>query len=226
MPVTITKEAYTIDELSDAARAKVLDQHRDWNVDHDWWDSVYDNAAEAAKHLGIDLKQNRVALRNGKVRFDPAINFSGFCHQGQGASFAGTFTLNDVDAAALKAEWPTAAELHRIADELDALRSALTALNVNASITNGHGYYSHEYTMQIDVTTYNDLDEDDFIVTALMSVYDSLHAEASIAELMRDFARWIYKSLEEEYEYLTSDEAVLENLQANEMLFDEDGDEI
>jgi hypothetical protein len=226
MPVTLTKTAYTIDELSDAARARAIDRHREWNVHDEWWDSCYECAADAAKHLGLDIMGKRVQLRNGTVRYDPAINFSGFWSQGDGASFAGSFTLNDVDAAALKADFGTNAELHAIADTLDALKSALTALEVTASITNGHGHYSHEYTMRIEVDPFDEHDDDDVIFAMLGAVYKSLDVEATITEAMRDFARWIYRMLEQEYEYLTSDEAIIESLQCNDMLFDEDGDSI
>ena len=40
---------------------------------------------------------------------------------------------------------------------------------------------------------------------------------------MRDFAQWIYDSLEKEYEYQMSDEFVTENIEANEYEFDEEG---
>jgi hypothetical protein len=229
MPVTLTKTAYTIDELSDAARAKAIDAHREWNVDHDWWDSSYECAADAAKYLGINLRTKPVKLRNGTHRYDAAINFSGFWSQGDGASFAGWFRLNDVDAAALKADFGADAELHAIADELEELKSALTALNVTASVTNGHGSYSHEYTMRIEVDPFDEPDDepDDEVIAAMLdAIYGKLDAEENIRALMRRFARWIYRMLEGEYEYLTSDEAILESLQANNMLFDEDGSSI
>ena len=50
--------------------------------------------------------------------------------------------------------------------------------------------------------------------------------EESLKQLMRDFADWIYSSLEKEYDYLTSDEAIAESLRANEIEFTEDGQTI
>jgi hypothetical protein len=35
--------------------------------------------------------------------------------------------------------------------------------------------------------------------------------------------RWIYKSLETEWDYLSSDEQIIETIQANEWEFDENG---
>jgi hypothetical protein len=48
--------------------------------------------------------------------------------------------------------------------------------------------------------------------------------ETRLIDLMRDFARWIYKSLEQEYDYRLSDEAIDESLGQYE--FDEDGEQV
>lgn len=42
-------------------------------------------------------------------------------------------------------------------------------------------------------------------------------------EALRDLARWLYRQLEREYDYLTSDEAVDEAIVANEYSFTVDG---
>lgn len=48
-------------------------------------------------------------------------------------------------------------------------------------------------------------------------------AEDIVTEALRDLARWLYRRLEREYEYLTSDEAVDESLRANDYTFTEAG---
>lgn len=52
---TIIKEyqVYKFDELSDTAKDKALNDLYDINVDHDWWESVYDDA----KQIGISIKE-------------------------------------------------------------------------------------------------------------------------------------------------------------------------
>ena len=47
--------------------------------------------------------------------------------------------------------------------------------------------------------------------------------EDALLAIMRDFADWIYSSLEAEYDYQMSDEAVDEAIIGNEYKFDEDG---
>lgn len=44
-------------------------------------------------------------------------------------------------------------------------------------------------------------------------------AEDIVIEVLRDLARWLYRQLEREYEYLTSDEAVDESMIANDYTF-------
>ena len=48
-------------------------------------------------------------------------------------------------------------------------------------------------------------------------------AENSVIEALRDLARWLYRQLEREYEYLSSDEAVDETIAANQYTFTETG---
>jgi hypothetical protein len=50
---------------------------------------------------------------------------------------------------------------------------------------------------------------------------DYVSFEERVLEACRDHADNLYKELEEEHEHLTSDEAVLETLEANDMLVDE-----
>ena len=42
-------------------------------------------------------------------------------------------------------------------------------------------------------------------------------------QIVSDFADWIYRALETEYDYLMSDECVEGDIRANEYEFDEDG---
>ncbi len=63
-------------------------------------------------------------------------------------------------------------------------------------------------SVERDSPTYQDMTED---------------AEESVAEALRDLARWLYRQLEREYEYLSSDEVVDDTIVANEYTFTEAG---
>ena len=48
-------------------------------------------------------------------------------------------------------------------------------------------------------------------------------AEDTVIEALRDLARWFYRQLEREYDYLTSDDAVDESIAVNQYTFTAQG---
>lgn len=48
-------------------------------------------------------------------------------------------------------------------------------------------------------------------------------AEDAVIDALRDFARWLYRQLEREYYYRSSDEAIDETIVANDYTFTETG---
>ncbi len=48
-------------------------------------------------------------------------------------------------------------------------------------------------------------------------------AEGVLTEAFRDLARWLYRKLEAEYEYLSSNDVVDESITANAFTFTHDG---
>jgi hypothetical protein len=100
--------------------------------------------------------------------------------------------------------------LHRIADALQAIqRRNFYQLRADAS-QRGRG--CHEYSLSIaierDSPTHQDMTAD---------------AEECVADLLRDLARWLYRQLEREYEYQTSDTVTDEAILANDYTFTVDG---
>lgn len=191
-----------------------LDQHRNINVDHEWWDSTYDDFKIICNILGVVPDKD-----------EPS--FSGFWSQGDGASWTGryrafalqpktyaTVPTYDLAPAKIREHAPQDEELHRIADELCML--ARIYYPAYARVTRCSHNYAHENTMNVDHT--EPYDEFDGSERFAGEVTDAL--EAALLELFRDLARWLYKSLEAEYDHLTGDEAVAETLEANEIVED------
>ena len=136
--------------------------------------------------------------------------YSGFSSQGDGACFTGFYSYAKDCLKAVKAYAPLDTELHSIAQRLqDVQRRHFYGLTAN--LTHGGRYY-HENSISFDVTDG-------------MHEYSNLNAdtEDTICEALRDFMRWIYSSLEREYEYETSMAAFLECAEANEYEFTENG---
>jgi hypothetical protein len=193
-----------------------IDKHRDFNVGHDWWDSTYDDFEYICEILGIELDKN-----------EPS--FSGFWSQGDGASWAGTYRATqltpwgtpdvatyDIAPAKIREHAPKDEELHSIADELCML--ARIYHPVRATVGRYNSHYVHSMTMNVSEWEYWD---DDIGFEGVDDAIAELIEETLLTQF-RALADWLYTALEEEHEYLTSDEAVIESLKANEIEEDEE----
>jgi hypothetical protein len=189
---------------------RFIDEHRHINVEYDWWDSVYDDFSQICEILGIKLDAK-----------EPS--FSGFWSQGDGASWTGRYRAQGLNykglaplytydlAPAKIREYCSDEELHRIADELCLL--ARIYRPVYAVVGRPHGSnYVHSSTMFVTEWEFYDEYED---ANTPMEITE--HVESTLQELFRDLAEWLYNTLKQEYEHLTSDEAVIESLEANEI---------
>jgi hypothetical protein len=202
MPRTVEKELWSFDELSDAAKEHAREWFRSGNLDYDWWECVYEDAESIGEILGIEFDRKR----GGK---QPTIWFSGFCSQGDGACFEGRYSYAKRAAKNIRQHAPKDTDLHRIADDLQELQwKHFYRLEAR---TAQRGHYYHSGCMAVDVS-----DKE----TGNGVNYDT---EEALRDILRSFADWIYKRLEEEYNYLQSDEQVDESIRANEYEFDEDG---
>ena len=97
-----------------------------------------------------------------------------------------------------------------------------------------HSRYSHSNSMRVSMHTNSPMDclphdpddESDLrtiMVNQLEDLFDKeFHGlEQELRDLMRGYADELYESLQEEYEYLTSDEAVIEYIKSNHILLAE-----
>lgn len=198
--ITIKKDVYTFNELDYAAKQHAI-QELSQEV---YYDSCYEDFVRMGEILGIEIDTHQVRLMNGKTRQDPSIWWSGFYSQGDGLSFDGTYRYARGAVKAMKAE-TNDAELIRIAQELQAVqRKHFYRLEAGIK-SDGHNW-----------TKVSVEDRED-------NWRDIRDAESEITELMRDFASWMYRSLKDEYEYQTSEEAIVEMCKANEWEFDKNG---
>ena len=210
MPRIIETTVYTIDELSDAAKENARIWYRQAGLHDEWYDFVYEDFEAICGIIGVTLGTTPVRLYGGGTRDKPQIHFSGFHCQGDGASFAGRYSYARGATKAIRAHAPKDEELHRIADELQAVqrRNFFQLL----STIRQSGRYCHEYTMAIEV-------ERDSPTWQPMT--DG--AEDAVIEALRDLARWLYRQLRSEYEHQTSDDAIDEIVSVNEWTFTADG---
>ena len=213
---TVTTTVFQFDELSDKAKEKAREWFREGNLEDSWWyESVYEDAERMAKILGIEFDTKPVPLMGGGTRHKPVIYFSGFWSQGDGACFEGSYAYAKNSAKAIRKEAPAGDDpkslnprLHNIADSLAAVQKK-NNYKLEARVKHS-GHYYHEHCTRIEVFRSDEKDV-------------SSEDEETVADALREFMRWIYRSLEAECEYRNSDETVDEDIRANEYEFTEDG---
>ncbi len=210
MPEVISMTVYRLNELPDGAKDRARAWYREGGFDHDWYDAVYEDFQHIAEILGIRLKTRTTRLLGGRTREDPCIWFSGFWSQGDGAAWEGVYSYRKSAAAELRAYAPKDKTLHRIAETLQAAQRQ-NFYQLRADVTHCGNYY-HAFTMVVSVS------RDSAAVVEITG-----DAETVVTDALRDLANWLYRQLEQEYEYLTSDEAVDETLVVGGYTFTEEG---
>jgi hypothetical protein len=194
--------------LTKRQQDEILDKHRGWNVEHtEWWDSTYDCFKSDMADIGIEVDD---------------IYFSGFSSQGDGACFEGRV-----------GDWPKFLEsVGYTCPALIGLAAESWGLSV---VHRGHYYHENCTSFTSDMASPDDYSEsemDEFVYAhspyktdiqnaafvAILKGYDFGSLETEFTEEFKRHMRNLYNRLEEEYDHLTSDEAVLESLHANDML--------
>jgi len=158
-------KVYKFDELSDKGKEKALENMYDLNVDYEWWDSIYDDAANAGLKLtAFDLDRNRHAEGN----------------------------------------------------------LTLSAAEVAANIIRDHGEHCETYkTAQSFLDEINSIDmpDDDSDEFSEWENKMIIIEDEFLKSLLEDYSIILQK----EYEYQTSEEAIIESIKANDYEFTEDG---
>ena len=198
---TIETQIFTFDELSDEAKEKARHAYRQNNTDFSdfYADDCIDNAADVAELFGLDIRQTRKA--SGK--YAPSVCYSGFWSQGDGLAFDGKYTYKKGALSAVKKEYPLDTKLHNIVLQLQKAQSKVFYRATADCSTSG--FRDNNQRVTVDVENWPSNAET---------------VEAEIIEALEDFAHWIYKRLESEYEYLDSDECINETLSHSATMYE------
>lgn len=192
---THTQTVYKFSELDGGVQTMLIEKQQ--QAAAEWFDgkeAVYEDAANIAALFGLEIDTR-------------SIYYSGFCCQGDGACFEGSYVYRKGAVRAVKQYAPTDTRLHAIVERLQRAQSryffGLTAMCKHS------GHYYHSGCMQVDVETGNDN-----VVNVNQSKWSD--AENEVTKALRQFADWIYNQLERAYDWETSEE------QAQEYLLDSD----
>jgi len=195
-----TIELKNIKELNQDLINTIIEKNRDINVDYDWYSIIQEDYIKKLNDIGF---------------IDAEINFSGFWSQGDGASFDCSnldfeLLLNTIKKDLTEKEYNRILKFYYIDNE---------TFNFYIEKNQFANHYYHKKTRYIDLDWYNDKwYKLDLLKDLQNKVLDLLE------ELRLDLCGEIYKSLREEYEYLISDDCILETLIINNYYFDSDGE--
>ena len=217
MPTTRTITVYKYDELSDEAKDNVRTRYIGPNVDLEY---IIDDHKREGEKLGFNIDD---------------VSWSGFCSQGDGASWTGDIVLRTcIEQHMLDPDSP---DYGRIITLLELFNDDWIETSVSVS---RKGYmYNHSGTMQIDQVGYGYATpkEGDTINAAsplqganVKELYEGIDIDmlleyvydAALIEAKR-YADKIYSALEEAYDFEMSDERISEISDINGWEFDETG---
>lgn len=188
--------AYQFNELSADVKEKVLDKHRDINVDHEWYEFVVE-----------------YFINNNQYFNATKVYFSGFWSQGDGAMFEYDGVTNKLISEFLS-------EL-----DLSPMRKSWLNNNANFYGKGKHsGHYYHENCCSHSIGV--EVDNGDILYgTNFREWIESFDSqfEEFVIDKYKDMCRDLYSTLEKEYTELTSDELVEETLVCNDYEFDING---
>ncbi len=208
MPEIIETTVYRLDELAKTAKDKARGWYREGAMSEDWYEFVYEDFETIAAMLGVQLKTRTVRLYGGGTGQKPCIFFTGFWSQGDGAAFEAYYRHQPGALKAVRQHAPEDRELQEIAARLQSIQRR-NFYQITADVTH-RGHYCHEYSM-------------DIVVDRNSPQPVAAGDEQRIAEALRDLARWLYRQLEHEYEFQTSDAMIDEAILANDYTFTQEG---
>jgi hypothetical protein len=198
----------TTKTVSSKRKEKLIEQHRYINVDYgSWYRDVEYEFTQDMKEIGIQVYR---------------CYFSGFWSQGDGACFDGQ--INNL-MVYLDKHHPDKFPMIRKLREYDYM--------VTAGCEHEGSYY-HEYCTRFWVNHSLFTDVMPCPTEFHLSVAEAFDAQlegeveefdTAVTEVFRGYMRELYGRLEEEYTYLTSDEAVWDAIEANELDEDDEDEE-
>jgi hypothetical protein len=205
---TIKLKLYQFAELNEDAKSKALKDLYDINVSHDWYDFFYDDFVSIAQTIGVTVNRKKIYFR-------------GFYSQGDGSAFEASVSLPDLLNGIAGQNWKSYApqlELNLSLPDID--RRLLKLLRDNKIDCSckirqpGRGY---NVTAVLEKDFPNNFRRYAHINQQLDRV------EIWLDDIADTINYHLYKSLRDEYDYQTSEQAIIETIKANEYSFTADG---
>jgi len=205
----ITLKLYSFNELDKEAKGKALTTYRDLNVFFDWWDDEFEDFIELCSYMGIAVIKDK-------------IKFRGFYSQGDGSGFSAKVDILKLITAIENQSWKDYAPLQEFpftAPDIDRRVLPLLAKDIlpnEPQIISRSQYYGVVVDLGIYVVNENGREHD--------NVFEELDKlEEWLRKIAETLNRYLYTTLENQYDFLCSDTAIKESMLNMEYLFTADG---
>ncbi len=214
------------DELSDKAKARARQEQAEYDTAHDWYRDVYEDAKRMGDIIGLEIGWSK----NKAID----ISFSGFWSQGDGCCWTGYLATKKFVGAVAAIQAETSDEyLLELAKEAEVIHERLVVHQVSNRLTvpepepeytNEENWHYPDCIPGIRVG----IDGNERYWQTRVNEYENFSNEFATLfnELAESFAKWIYDSLEKEYEYLIDDKRLEAEIREYDPDFDEGGNEI
>jgi hypothetical protein len=194
-------KVFSFNELNEDAKEKAIERFRNFNVqDSFWYEDIFDNFKEEKGNKYFDIER---------------IYFSGFWSQGDGAMF---------EYSGIKEEL-----YFEVIESLKLPKWKKEILKICFIDGNGKhsGHYYHYNSCSHSISIY--LESGNYHWSSHPNIYEFLELyiqdiEEYIVNEYKELAKELYRMLESNYEYYTSDEQIIETILANDYEFIEGGE--
>ena len=198
---TIELNIYQFSELSESVQKKLIEENRCINVDdYDWYHNIFDEYTEKLEKEGF---------------IEPKIHFSGFGSQGDGACF----DCNSIDIDPFLKKMGIRSNL--------VMKIIKNNFKFTINKNDWGNRYSHEKTRYVD---YYDQSIENYFASPIFDhekhprVHKIVNKITNLLERTRvNYCKFIFKDLEKEFDFLTSDEEVTFQLNEDDLQYFKNG---
>lgn len=185
------------EELDDQQRSELIEKYRDINTDHEWWNCTYDE-------FKLDMQTKGITVDD--------MNFTGFYSQGDGASFTG------------KVDMIQFLKFHELEQQYIGATFFAGQGELWADLIRNNSRYYHENSVDVflEEDTFDNFEDGDIrgevykrMIEILQDEWKDL--EEQVEQICKGYMQDLYSKLRDEYEHLTSKEAIWETIVANEL---------
>ncbi|WP_159477663.1 hypothetical protein [Dyadobacter sp. 3J3] len=205
----ITITLYSFEELPQATQKQVTQKLSGINVDYTfWYEYSYEHFKKLCALLGVGVEAK-------------SLHFNGFYAQGDGSCFGADVDIVGLIEGIRSRVWTSSMPASELEMQAPDISPSLFSLIKKGGIDISAKIYSHSNGIGIEAGMDWNYDSSKNLSNIDKSFLDMESWFQKTSKTLNDY---LYRSLQAEYEFVTSEQSVAETITANEYLFTIDGE--